>query len=512
MEDLSASSTVPSRFLEGIAARLNTWRPAPLTLARVWTVAALVMLAPLFPFLTLMRAVFIDEIHMAEYGRLFLDPHTSWSIFWVGDHGITPWYFIGGTIAELALRASSPSCIGARLIGMLGTFIASGILVAWLVRRRTLPTAALLLGLLFLFSPLLMAAYTAGRIDGWMICCAFGAGYLFASFASQPRPWRLFCAGCLLSLGFFVWPSIAMLLPLLGLELILANRAASRSLWQSFAITATGAGLVFVALGLVVWTRVPTVFSDMPKQLVVAGMAPTWTVGKLLMDIKMFISHLILRAPWNVPIVILAWRHRASRAALLLALIPIALMFATYLYGNRVTYIVPYTLIAFSGVFALSDRLRMPGLKTWGLLAAAVAAAFTYAAVVRPVLPWMHRATRTETLLYSAATKVAPRGATVCLHGSTIEFYLVGRSRDWRMYMLTPETLDQCDSIVVRPEDSNELIASLGSHGFERPRRLLADQVDDAPSWELHVYGYFRYGPYDVYSRSKVQPALELNR
>ena len=46
-----------------------------------------------------------------------------------------------------------------------------------------------------------------------------------------------------------------------------------------------------------------------------------------------------------------ASRPRASRAALAWMLLPIAIMLATLLYGNRVIYLLPYLTIAFSGVF-----------------------------------------------------------------------------------------------------------------------------------------------------------------
>jgi hypothetical protein len=190
------------------------------------------------------------------------------------------------------------------------------------------------------------------------------------------------------------------------------------------------------------------------------------------------------------------------------ALLPIAIMLATLLYGNRLIYVVPYLLVAFSGLFpsprepeAAPARTPSPG--AWWLLVGSVVAAFLFAAVIRPVVPWLQRATRSETLLYSAAESAAPRSSTVCLHGSAIEFYLVGRSRDWRMFMLTPDTLAQCDSAIVQPTDVvPELAARFEAAGFHRETTLLADLDYHAPVWEQHVYGYYRYGPYEVYRRA----------
>lgn len=458
------------------------------------------MIAPYLPVLTLMHAVFTDEIHIAEYGRLFLDPHTSWSLFWQGDHGITPWYFVGGLFEELALRVTSPSCAGSRVFGLTGSVLASGALVAWLWRRGTLPAAALLLGLLFLFNPVVMPAYTAGRIDGWTLCCAFSAGYLIVASGAAPGGGRLFAAGCLISLGFFVWPSVAYLLPLLGLELLRANRAAGRSLWRSLVLTGAGAGLVLLVLGLTVVTRVPSVLSDVPRQLAVAGMAPHPVEGAFLVNLRTLVAHLLVRSPWNLPLAFLVWRSGAPRAPLLWMMLPIAIMFVTMLYGNRLIYTVPYLLLAFSGMFAASGRAREPGTWAWWLLAGAVAAAFAFAAIVRPLMPWLHRATRSESLLYSAAERAAPRSARVCFDGS-VELYLAGRSRDWRMFTLTPDTVALCDSAIVRGQPAPELAASLADAGFRREQVLLPDLPNDAPAWEQHAYGYYVYGPYEVYRR-----------
>jgi hypothetical protein len=462
------------------------------------------MVAPYLPVLTLLHAVFTDEIHIAEYGRLFLDPHSDWSLFWQGDHGITPWYFIGGLFEEFALRATSPSCAGSRLLGLLGSVLASGALVAWLWRRGTLPAAALLLGWLFLFNPIVMPAYTAGRIDGWAQCCAFAAGYQIVMSGSSPRAWRLFTAGGLLSLAFFVWPSVAYLLPLLGIELWRANRSAGRSLWPSLVMTGVGAGIVFLVLGLTVLIRVPNVLRDVPSQLAVAGMAPHSAASGFAINVRTLVAHLIVRNPWNVPLAFIVWRSGASRAQLLWMMLPISIMFFTMLYGNRLIYMVPYLMVAFSGAFARPEAApgaaRAPGPMGWWLLLGSVAASFVFAAVLKPVMPWLQRATRSESLLYAAAERAAPRSARVCFDGS-VEFYLVGRSRDWRMFTLTPDTLPLCDSAIVRGEPTPELAASLASTGFARQEVLLPDQVNDAPAWEQHAYGYYVYGPYEVYRR-----------
>jgi hypothetical protein len=68
------------------------------------------------------------------------------------------------------------------------------------------------------------------------------------------------------------------------------------------------------------------------------------------------------------------------------------------------------------------------------------------------------------------------------------------------MFMLTPETLANCDTAILQPDVMKpELAARLEAAGFRRETSLLTDLEYHAPVWEQHVYGYYRYGPYDVY-------------
>ena len=70
--------------------------------------------------------------------------------------------------------------------------------------------------------------------------------------------------------------------------------------------------------------------------------------------------------------------------------------------------------------------------------------------------------------------------------------------------MATEDSLGRCDTVVIRsPVSDPALEHALNQSGFQRDAILLKDQVDDAPNWEKHVYGYNRYGPYGVYRRAQ---------
>src|SRR5580658_3436033 len=155
------------RRLDAIA-RLPTlmreWRPSNRRFAALWGWSALATVVCCLPTLTISPTVWMDEAHIVEYGRLFFSPRTTWSLFWRGGGPTIPWYYIGGVIQELAEQATSPSCLGPRLSGLMGALLAAAMLAAWLLRRGTLPAAAFLLSFLFLFDPTFAAAYRGGRV------------------------------------------------------------------------------------------------------------------------------------------------------------------------------------------------------------------------------------------------------------------------------------------------------------------------------------------------------------
>ena len=178
----------PTGRISRWASVLENWRPSSAYTAFLCTVGALLTFAVCLPTLTFARAVFSDEITIAEYGRLFLDPRTDWSILWQGDHPITPWYYIGGTLQELATRAMSPSCSGTRLGALVGAVLSASALVAWLLRRGTLPATAFLLSLLLpLFEPPFRGRINrGGRVDGWTTLLRLSRRLFHYVFRSQP--------------------------------------------------------------------------------------------------------------------------------------------------------------------------------------------------------------------------------------------------------------------------------------------------------------------------------------
>jgi hypothetical protein len=482
------------------------WRPSLRRFALLWAAVALATVAFCIPTLTTAPMLWTDEVHIAEYGRLFFDPRTSWSLLWQGDHPITPWYYIGGVLQELAARASSPSCLGPRLFGLTGALLAAATLAAWLLRRGTLPAASFLLSLLFLFEPVFVWAYRGGRIDGWTLSCGFSACYLIAAYRSSPDRWgRLVAAGSLVALGFFVWPSIAFLLPLIGLELVRAARRQSRPA-PPLAAFAIGGTVTFVGLASFAILEMPSVVGDFTKQLSIAGMAPDSPLSQLRASAWLLFVIMLVRSPWTVPLILTSWKSGSSRTALALIAIPLAIMLRTLLYGNRMIYLVPYLIAFYAEAFRTpaphATESTRPG--AWMLLATAVAGAAGLALVLRSIMPWIQRDARSEARVVAAAKEAAPLGATVCLTYEAIEFYFAGRSRGWQMFTASPDVLAHCDTAITNTTVPHpNLEQALESSGFRRESTLLNEKTSAPPDWERHIYGYRIYGPYAIYRRTR---------
>jgi hypothetical protein len=486
---IAQDTTSPQPTLD----RVQTWQPSRPRFRALWTLGLLLTAAFCLLTLTMTPPVWVDEGHIVEYGRLFLDPQSSWSLHWHDGHTTIPWYFVGALLQELATRASMPSCAGTRLVSLAGALIASSMFVRWLLLRRTTPAAALLLGLLVLFDPNFAAAYRGGRLDGWTLSLAFSA--LCLIIAPRARIATMIGAGALLALAFFVWPSVTFLFPLVALELWRTRPLANEPRWKEWAAVIAGGSLMFALLLTIAALQIGDLWHHITRQLFRAQMSPRPAPLEVLTKLRYLINLLFVQDPWNLPLLIACWGTSASRSTLLAALLPATLMIGTIVYGNRVIYLLPYLAVFYAE--ALSDRTTLQGLRArvaWGALALGVLVGGGVSLVLRSGNAWLARAARDERLL-QVATGTIPRDARVCL--DSFEFYFVGRSNGWRMYTATPGTLPQCEYMIsnsplVRPT----LQPALGEAGFEPAATLLLDRAESIP-----VYGARGYGPYLVFRR-----------
>jgi 4-amino-4-deoxy-L-arabinose transferase-like glycosyltransferase len=446
--------------------------------------------------LTISPPLWVDEAQIVEYGRVFAEPNTDWSLFWDGNRPIVPWYYVGPIVQNFARALTAPSCAGPRLVAIAGGIVASGSLAAWLFRRGTRPAGALLLSLLFLFDPNFVGAYRGGRLDGWTLACAFAGCYLLTSWQTRSGAWRLLAAGFFVVLGFFIWPSIAFLLPLLGLELIWVISGQSGQ-WKKVVVFAAGALATLVGLTLAAVAQSPGIIGDVPRQLAASQMSAVALQATDLLDkARTLFVTLFIRSPWNGPLLVACWRSGGSRLVLATMALPAILMFRTLLYGNRIIYLLVYLLVFFAGAFAHASgaavtRTMMRELR-WGFLVGGVICAGVISIGLRTANAWLQRDERNEELILFAAEKVGARGATVCL--DAFEFYFAGRYLGWRLFSVVPRALSHCEIAIASSDSKARRV--LETAGFRRQTVLMGDRASQTP-----VYGARGFGPYDVYRR-----------
>jgi hypothetical protein len=491
-------------FLKARVDRLIDWRPSSRTFVRAWTTCALITIAVAVPTLTISPPVWTDEAHIVEYGRLFFEPHSSWSLFWQGDHGVTPWYFIGAAAQELAERVTSPSCLGTRLFGIAGALFAFAALVAWLRRRNTFPSAALLLGLVFLFEPNFVAAYRGGRVDGWTFACAFSAGYALSTWREIGGEHRLWLAGAAAAIGFFIWPSMAFLFPLLAVELV-PLLAAPRAR-NVFAVTRVGiAALVTAAVltAIVAW-HVPHVPKDVARQLFVAGMSPAIEPVSFVSRVRLLLELLFVRAPWHIALLAYAARLSRSRAPIFLMSLPATIMLSTLLYPNRTMYLVPYLVLFYADAFCEVPRSEAAaprrGSGGFAILLAAAACAAGVSLGLRSVNAWMHRDIRDESRVFATARAIPYSGEMICIQA--MEFYFVGRSLGWRMVVADSDKIPYCETAILSSPVAPVLLKALDENGFRHESTLSTSRMTYRPA-----FGAGTFGPYELYRRRAVRIA-----
>lgn len=474
------------------------WNPSTRDFAR-WILSFMLATALAYlPTLTISPPVWMDEVHIVEYGRLFFEPSTSWSIHWHGDHPVMPWYVVGAAAEELLARLSAPSCLGTRVLGTAGALLSATMLALWLKQRAVQPIAAAMLAFVYAFEPPFVAAYRGGRLDGWSQCCAFSACYLLSTYRARADSWRLWAAGGLTAWGFFVWPSISFLLPLMLLELVPVLRSGRRLQYANGLRFGLAAALVTALVSVVVIWQVPRVLGDIGRQLAIAGMTPAAAResfdAKLLLLLKLLFGY----TPLHLLLIAYALRHARSYLPLLLMLVPLGLILSSLLYTNRVMYLVPYLLVFCSEAFpprtgARPWLVRGQPLGLW-LIAATLLSSASISVGLRSVNAWLQRGERDESNVYRAAAEVPALTGPICIQ--PMEFYFIGRSLGWRMFGSEPEDMQHCEAVILGAL-TKPVVARLEDAGFRLEKTLQGSSSHTEPA-----YGARGFGPYWFYRRA----------
>jgi hypothetical protein len=369
---------------------------------RIWQIWLVICLAAcLVQSITLTHDPRIqqDEVQIVDMGRSVLDPSTDWGITWNVKYEIpiSPVYYLGPALQELAFRATRPSNFGPRFLSVIAAALAATCLLGWLMVRKTPEVAALVLASAFLLDPEFSVTYRDARVDAWAFASCFAACWFLRSLGrpdSTPNLnyKRLFLAGVFVATSGFFWPSALMLMPLVFLEFLKAlypwlNQADSAMLqgWAKPTFVFGAGGLVTVFLLLVPvllnWDVYRIAFESIVSVQVDASIIQT-----SLLDL------LFANNPMIAVAALVALAIRRDYGLLIALALAVVLMYQTMIYQARMIYLTPYLLVMIAGAATFAWQGSSTGI-TKKILSRILAALLLWNAslvmVIRPITSLM---------------------------------------------------------------------------------------------------------------------------
>lgn len=105
--------------------------------------------------LTVSPPIWQDEVQIIEYGRIFLQPITDWSVNWdlLNARPFFFLFYLGCLLQEWAFKAANFSIAGSRIFTLIGASVAATTTMGWLLYRQVPRKIAALLGLALLLDP-----------------------------------------------------------------------------------------------------------------------------------------------------------------------------------------------------------------------------------------------------------------------------------------------------------------------------------------------------------------------
>lgn len=468
--------------------------------------------------------VWQDEVQILDYGRVFWEPHSDWSINWnfTSSRPYFPLSYLSGAPGEILLRLSDFSVFAPRLFPLVGAVSAATVSLYWLLARKVLPTAAWLISLAFLLDPIFVGGYRGARVDCWVFAFCLGSCYLLrlAHYnAHNLRKVNIYSAlsGSLASLAFFIWPSAVLLYPLILLELLSLVLALKPKIKQKSSVYLiilaflSGGIITTIFLLIPIWEQFVLALSD------TAGAASQRSGAEILFRVEAW-KGLLASFRHSYFILLFAFISLAFkfRKGLMLAtLLAILAVIFTGVYVHRAVYLLPYFLALIGELFSTeSVNIKFPFEKLFSslILASLVVWASSLSLVLRPAIALNQKSERDPVIIENVARSSIGAGDYNVYFVDAFEFYHAGRKLGWHMFssvalgdsnlQLTDtnfhDLLSRIDYVVGREKTfDSDFNLALEAANFNRQASLLGEN-----NYEAKALGTARlYGPYVLYKR-----------
>ncbi|MDN3688887.1 hypothetical protein [Cyclobacterium jeungdonense] len=474
-----------------------------------------------------------DEFVIIDLGKSILNSESNSSIAWLIELQQPAFLvsYLGVVFQEVVYENIGQ--FGPRIFSLLGAIAAATSLVGFLIAKGIFKRFVFPLGLIFIFDPLIVQAFTIGRIDGWaMFFCLSSCWVLRETQYFYSRKlifnFRLLLAGVLASLAILTWPSAIFLYPLIILELF---RLARKS-WEnggdfnesfSFLLVFIFGGIMSIILFLIPISG--QIFSqlDLVKETIDANSHAGSSNVIDIHSIKGNLTELlrILKFSPFVVFFVLISGFKLKQAKIFLAIIVvIAVMAFTLVYINRVQYLIPYFIVAISSMFYKGCDYSFPRILRIGGISILLFWSVGLSLGVRTYLAFEGQYERERALLnHAALSMVGPGEKKVYI---PYEFYYSGRSLKWSMYRAYiaqnstlklenwKKVLSLVDYVIMHEyskgfemETLNEGFVDKGIfHLYDEPP-LPFNGITDNEVRIRNLFSIFRkpYGPYRLYTR-----------
>jgi len=394
-------------------------------------------------------------------------------------------------------------------------------LLGWLLSMKTDRRVSVVLALIFLLDPMFVQNYRGARIDCWALTFCIGGCWLvrYAMARMQAgRPFRsaVTSAGVLVATSFFIWPSVAVTYPLVIAELFLllrtqyAMRLSVTDIVRSVAAFA-GGGLAATAMLLIpVWHLVDDFFNDIRP--VLKASQPAYQFQNQIQSL--FNSFKLSQV---LPISILvAFVYARGKSLACATTIAIAYLCSTWVYLNRLIYLLPYAIGLIASAYQTPVALRWKArhfiLNT--ALAILVVVSITLSLIVRPAIALSQQESRDPSALFQLGRDSIGTGPHR-VYVDAWEFYFVGRELGWRMFneyvdadqisfSRLLETVDY--AILAKGSVGAAFETRLAKAGLSFQKELPVKRQQTIGFTQLSNLGAKPYGPYLLYSRRATSP------
>jgi hypothetical protein len=419
--------------------------------SRTWTLWwILLVCVGLFHLLTLTISptVWMDEVFTVEFGRMTLEPNTTWSIMWAG-RPLLLFNYLGSTIQEIAFQLGHQSVMGPRLSSLIGGLLAATALFGYLLARQIPKTISFLLAFILLLEPMFVQSYRGGRVDSWAIAVCLLACWLLRVAINRGQNGKnrtklVAMAGGLAVTSQFVWISALLLYPLILIEFLdLLKTAKGQRQGRQFVLRQ----ILTISLGGILAGAILIVPILPHLGTLLSNMVTLSTNNQTLRDRSHFLGEIpwILNAvfstyklsPFLLPVVGLGVVLCRDRRLVLATFFMAALVFVTHVYQFRCIYLLPYFFLLLADPFHPSRRLSNVNIRRIliGALCVLVLWGSGLSLVVRPAIALNQSAGRAPTILCNAGMALVGAGAHNVYLG-TPELYYAGRALGWKMYKL----------------------------------------------------------------------------